>query len=381
MPNLFWDGGVACRLCCRGGGRRWWGWSSAGRLQVFYFRGGYFDGSEAVVGEVVGDDAEKVLAFGGSADLLMVLDSVGDVFLELVEGGGDVELRTEPVDESAGRIEDEDDEFKRCVDFAVGGAEERNVGRLDGVADAVTAEGTVDLFGQDVVRSGSVFDLGGGADWKDGYLHDDLGGCGRAAHHRDAEGLKRAAGLGSDGGIGYVGLPRLTVCGSGAFVRVGVVAVAVGQFDSAACQLNFDLAELSVANGIGRGIGQGIEVRAIVDGGGDGLGDAGGVEEGVAAGGLGHLAHGDVLGGDVGREFVQVINHAGSAAAGLAVVTGGGGIEGRRVGEPTGVDRVDCDLTASEQVHSLAKLFFVVGDDRKWVGEIAGGVGENADRK
>jgi hypothetical protein len=40
------------------------------------------------VGEVVDYDAEKIFAFGGSADLLTVLDAVGDVFLEFVKRRG-----------------------------------------------------------------------------------------------------------------------------------------------------------------------------------------------------------------------------------------------------------------------------------------------------
>src|SRR5258705_9764167 len=148
MGDLLGDGWGACRLGCRGGGRSCWGWRSCWRLQVFYFGGGYLYGSEAVVREVVDRDAEKVLAFCGRADLLTVLDAISDAFLKLVEGRGYVELAAEPVDENACGIEDEDDEFKGGVDFAVGGAEKRDVGRLDGIADAVTAEGGVDFFGQ-----------------------------------------------------------------------------------------------------------------------------------------------------------------------------------------------------------------------------------------
>ena len=130
------------------------------------------------MGKVVDDNAEEVLAFGGSADLLTVLDAMRDVLLNFVEGGGDVEIVAEPVDYDACGIEDEDDEFKVGVDFAVGGAEKRDVGWLDGIADAVAAEGAVHFFGQDVAGSGSVFGLGWRADGEDGYLHDDLGGCG-----------------------------------------------------------------------------------------------------------------------------------------------------------------------------------------------------------
>ena len=154
------------------------GWRSGGRLQVFYFGGGYLHGSEAVAREVVGDDAEKVFALGGSTDFLAVLDAMRDVLLNFVEGGGDVEIVAEPVDYDACGIEDEDDEFKVGVDFAVRGAEKRDVGGLDSIADAVTAEGAVHLFRQDVAGSGSVFGRGGRADGEDGYLHDDLGGCG-----------------------------------------------------------------------------------------------------------------------------------------------------------------------------------------------------------
>jgi hypothetical protein len=46
----------------------------------------------------VDHDAEKVLAFGWSADLLAVLDAVGDVFLEVVERGGYAELSADPVE-------------------------------------------------------------------------------------------------------------------------------------------------------------------------------------------------------------------------------------------------------------------------------------------
>ena len=87
------------------------------------------------------DDAEKVFAFGGSADLLTVLNASGDAFLEFVKRGGFVELGAEPVDETAGGIEDEDDEFKGGVDFAVGGSKKGDVGGLDSVADVVAAEG------------------------------------------------------------------------------------------------------------------------------------------------------------------------------------------------------------------------------------------------
>ncbi len=176
--DLFGDGWGACRLCCLDCGRSWWGWRSGGRLQVIYFGGGYLHGSEAVVREVVDRDAEKVLAFGGSADLLTVLDAIRDVFLNLVEGRGYVELSAEPVDENACGIEDEDDEFKGGVDLAVGSTDKRDVGRLDGIADAVAAEGAVHLFGQDVAGGWVVFGLGRWADGIDGNLHDDLGGCG-----------------------------------------------------------------------------------------------------------------------------------------------------------------------------------------------------------
>ena len=128
--------------------------------------------------EVVDRDAEKVLAFGGSADLLTVLDAVRYVFLKLFEGGGYVELGAEPVDENACGIEDEDDEFKGGVDFTVGGADKRDVGGLDGIADTVTAEGTVHFFGQDVSGGGVVFGLGRRADGINGHLHDDFAGCG-----------------------------------------------------------------------------------------------------------------------------------------------------------------------------------------------------------
>jgi hypothetical protein len=40
----------------------------------------------------VDDNAEEVHAFGGSADLLAILNAAGDVFLELVDGGADVEI-------------------------------------------------------------------------------------------------------------------------------------------------------------------------------------------------------------------------------------------------------------------------------------------------
>ena len=130
------------------------------------------------MGEVVDYDAEKVFALGGSADLLTVLYAVGDVFLELVKRRGYVELGADPVDENACGIEDEDDEFEGGVNFAVSGAEKGDVGGLDGVADAVAAEGALHLVGQDVVGSGGVFGLGGGAGGKDGHLHDDFGGCG-----------------------------------------------------------------------------------------------------------------------------------------------------------------------------------------------------------
>ena len=128
--------------------------------------------------EIVDHDAEKVLAFGGSADLLSVLDTVRDIFLKLVEGGGNVKLGAEPVDENACGIVDEDDEFKGGVDFAVGGAEKRDVGGLDCIADAVAAEGAVYFFGQNVSGGGIVFGLSRRADGKDGYLHDDFAGCG-----------------------------------------------------------------------------------------------------------------------------------------------------------------------------------------------------------
>lgn len=128
--------------------------------------------------QVVNYDAEKVFALGWSANLLCVLNASGDAFLELVEGRAYVELSAEPVDEDAFGIEDEDDEFKGGVDFAVGGAEEGDVGGLDGVVDAVAAEGTVDFFRQDVVGCGGIFGLRGGAGGNYGHLHDDFRGCG-----------------------------------------------------------------------------------------------------------------------------------------------------------------------------------------------------------
>ncbi len=85
----------------------------------------------------------------------------------------------------------------------------------------------------------------------------------------------------------------------------------------------------------------------------------------MASGGPCHLAHGGVLRGVVVGEFVQVLVHAGRTAA---VVTGGGGIEDRSAGESSSVDRVDRDLTASEQVDGIAKLFFGVGNDGERVG-------------
>jgi hypothetical protein len=176
--DLFGDGWGACRLRCRDGGRSWWGWRSGGRLQAFYFGGGYLHGSETLVREVVDRDAEKVLAFGRRADLLTVLDAIRDVFLELVEGGGYVEFGAEPVDENACGIEDEDDEFKGGVDFSVGSADKGDVGGFDGIADTVAAEGAVHLFGHDVAGGRIVFGLGRRADGIDGYLHDDFGGCG-----------------------------------------------------------------------------------------------------------------------------------------------------------------------------------------------------------
>ena len=123
-------------------------------------------------------DAEKVFALGGSADLLAVLNASGDVFLKLIKWRCDMELGADSVDESACGVEDEDDELKGGVDFAVGGAEKRDVRRLDRIADAVAAKGAVHFFGQDVVGGGGVFGLRGGAGGKDGYLHDDLAGCG-----------------------------------------------------------------------------------------------------------------------------------------------------------------------------------------------------------
>src|SRR5277367_6325433 len=87
--RIIGGGRGASRRRCRGGGRSRWGWRSGRKLQVFHFGGGYFHGSEAVAREVVNYDAEKVFAFGGSADLLTVLDAVGDVSLDLFEAGGD----------------------------------------------------------------------------------------------------------------------------------------------------------------------------------------------------------------------------------------------------------------------------------------------------
>jgi hypothetical protein len=110
----------------------------------------------------VDHDAEKVFAFGGSADLLAVLDAVGDVFLNLVEARGYVEIVAEPVDEYACGIEDEDDEFECGVDLSVRGTEKRDVGRLDRIVDAVAAEGAVYFFGQDVSGGGECLRSG----WK-----------------------------------------------------------------------------------------------------------------------------------------------------------------------------------------------------------------------
>jgi hypothetical protein len=176
--DLFGDGWGACRLWCLDCGWSWRGWRSGGRLQIFYFGGGYFHGSQAVVGKVVDGDAEKVFALGGSADLLSVLDTMRDVFLQLVEGGGDMEFGDEPIDENACGIEDEDGELEGGVDFAVGVATKRDVGGLDGIVDVVATEGAVHFFRQDVARGGIVFGLGRRADGEDGNLHDDLAGCG-----------------------------------------------------------------------------------------------------------------------------------------------------------------------------------------------------------
>jgi hypothetical protein len=99
--GLLGDSRGAWRRHCGWGGGRSWGWRGGWRLQVFYFGGGYLHGSEAVAREVVDHDAEEVLAFGGSADLLTVLNAIGDVFLNLVERGGYVETGADPVDEKA----------------------------------------------------------------------------------------------------------------------------------------------------------------------------------------------------------------------------------------------------------------------------------------
>ena len=128
--------------------------------------------------EVVDRDAKKVLALGGSADLLSVLDAPCYVFLKLVEGRGYAKLGAEPVDEDACGIEDEDDEFKGGVDLTVGGAGKGDVCGLDGVADAVAAEGAAHFFGQDVAGSRAIFGLGRRAGGIDRYLHDDFAGCG-----------------------------------------------------------------------------------------------------------------------------------------------------------------------------------------------------------
>ena len=109
------------------------------------------------------DDAEEVFAFDWSADLLMILNALGYVGLDLVEGGADVEITGDAIDEQAFRIEDEDGDFEVGANFTVGGAKKGDVGGADGVADAVAAEGSVCLVHENVAGSGSVFDLRGRA--------------------------------------------------------------------------------------------------------------------------------------------------------------------------------------------------------------------------
>ena len=99
------------------------------------------------------DDAEEVDAFGGSTDLLVVLNAPGYVLFELVESGRDVEGVADGVDEDTVRIEDEDGDFKVGVDLAVGGAKKCDVGWIDGVADAVATKRSVYLVGENVAGS------------------------------------------------------------------------------------------------------------------------------------------------------------------------------------------------------------------------------------
>ena len=152
----------------------------------------------------------------------------------------------------------------------------------------------------------------------------------------------------------------------------------VGETEAFLGRLDFDLAKFAVADEVGRGVGEGVEVRTLADCSGDGLGEAVGVQEGAASGGVCHLLHGGVFGGCVGGELLR----SWRMACGIAsVIARGGGAEDLRVEESAGVDGIDGDLAAGEQVDGVAKLFFGVCDCGEWVGEVAGGVGEDGDGK
>lgn len=109
------------------------------------------------------DDAKEIFALDWSADLLMILNALGYVGLDLLEGGADVEITGDAIDEQAFRIEDEDGDFEVGMNFAVGGAKKGDAGGTDGVADAVAAEGSVCFVDENVAGSGSVFSLRGRA--------------------------------------------------------------------------------------------------------------------------------------------------------------------------------------------------------------------------
>lgn len=149
---------------------------------MFHFGGGYFDGSKAIARDVVDDDAEEVFAFGGSADLLLVVNPLGYVLFNLVEGAGGVEMGVGAVDEDTFRVEDKDGELEVGVDFAVGGAHKCDVGRVDGIADTVAAKGAVRLIGEDVAWGRRVLGLGWKSGRKDGDLDEYLGRSRRASH-------------------------------------------------------------------------------------------------------------------------------------------------------------------------------------------------------
>ena len=161
----------------------------------------------------------------------------------------------------------------------------------------------------------------------------------------------------------------------GASGVVGVVALAVGEGVTRLFQLDLDLAVVALPILVGGDVGEGVVVGADVDGLLHGFGEAVGVEEGFAAGIIGHLQHSAVLGGGLGEELLGVLGHSGGIFGVLGAGVGGG--EHGQTHEAAGVDGVNRDLGASEQVNGLAVLVLHGHGGGEGVCEVA--VGEDVD--